>query len=403
VTPSMLAIAGMALRGISRNRLRSSLTMLGIVIGVAAVIAMVHFGESTRLAVTEQIASLGQNLLIASPGAGRGMGGARVAGRPFEWADVQAVARDVHGVDVAPTAQSQAQVVWGNANWPSSVLGVTGPFFTVRDWSVAEGRSFDPAEEQAGATVCLLGATPRRELFGEADPLEARVRVGKVACRVIGVLASKQAVMGQDPDDVVVMPLRTVQRRVLGNRDVGTLFLSARDATRTAQIQAEVERLLRERRRLKPGDPDDFRVRDMKEIAERVEGTTAFLSALLAGIAAVSLLVGGIGIMNIMLVSVTERTREIGLRMAVGARGRDVMWQFLIESVLLSLVGGAVGVGVGLGGTWFALQELDMRFHLVPGIVALAFAFSAAIGVIFGFFPARRAARLNPIEALRHE
>jgi putative ABC transport system permease protein len=403
VSPSVLDIAAMALRGISRNRLRSSLTMLGIVIGVAAVIAMVHFGESTRRAVTAQIASLGQNLLIASPGAGRGMGGARVAGRPFEWADVQAIARDVPGLDVAPTAQAQAQVVWGNANWPSSVLGVTDAFFTVRDWAVAEGRTFDPAEAQAGAPVCLLGATPRRELFGDGDPLEARIRVGKVACRVIGVLASKQAAMGQDPDDVVVMPLRTVQRRVLGNRDVGTIFVSARDASQTTQVQAEVERLLRERRRLKADDPDDFRVRDMKEIADRVEGTTAFLSALLAGIAAVSLLVGGIGIMNIMLVSVTERTREIGLRMAVGARGGDVMWQFLIESVLLSLVGGALGVVVGLGGTWFALRELAMDFHLVPGIVLLAFVFAAAIGVVFGFFPARRAARLNPIEALRHE
>jgi putative ABC transport system permease protein len=403
VSPSLLEIGAMALRGISRNRLRSSLTILGIVIGVAAVIAMVHFAESTRRAVTAQIASLGQNLLIASPGAGRGMGGARVAGRPFEWADVQAIVRDIPDIDVAPTAQTQAQLVWGNANWPSSVVGATAAFFTVRDWAVERGRGFEATEEQAGAPVCLLGATARRELFGDADPLEARVRVGKVACRVIGVLASKQAAMGQDPDDVVVMPLRTVQRRLIGNRDVGAIFVSARIDGTTAAVQAELERLLRERRRLQPGDLDDFRVRDMKEIADRVEGTTAFLSALLAGIAAVSLLVGGIGIMNIMLVSVTERTREIGIRMAIGARGRDVLWQFLLESVLLSLAGGVVGVGVGLGGTWFALQKLDMGFHLVPQIVALAFVFAAAIGVIFGFFPARRAAHLNPIEALRHE
>jgi putative ABC transport system permease protein len=403
VSPSALDIAAMALRGISRNRLRSSLTMLGIVIGVAAVIAMVHFAESTRHAVTAQIASLGQNLLIASPGAGRGLGGARVPGRPFEWADVQAVVRELPDVDVAPTAQTQAQIVWGNGNWPSSVIGATASFFAVRDWEVAAGRGFEASEEQAGAAVCLLGATVVRELFGDSDPLEARIRVGKVGCRVIGVLASKQAVMGSDPDDVVILPLRTVQRRLVGSRDVGTLFVAAREAGATAQVQADLERLLRERRRLKPGTPDDFRVRDMKEIADRVEGTTAFLSALLAGIAAVSLLVGGIGIMNIMLVSVTERTREIGLRMAVGARGADVMWQFLLESVLLSLVGGAVGVGVGLGGTWLALRELDMTFHLVPGLVALAFGFSAVIGVVFGFFPARRAARLNPIEALRHE
>jgi len=393
----------MSLIAITRNKLRSSLTVLGIVIGVGAVIAMVHFAESTSAAVTAQIASLGQNLLIVSPGAGRGMGGVRVAGKPFEMSDIQAIERDIAQIDVSPTTQASAQLVYGNANWPGSVIGATNEFFRVRDWSLASGRPFEQNELQGGIAVCILGATPYKELFGDADPLDAQIRVGKVSCRVIGVLESKQAAMGQDPDDTVIMPLRTVQRRLNGDRDVNTIYISARVDGTTGQIQADLEGILRERRRLAPGAADDFRVRDMKEIAERVEGSTAFFTILLGGIAGVSLLVGGIGIMNIMLVSVTERTREIGIRMAVGARGTEVMWQFLLESILLSLLGGVIGVGVGLGGSYIALQELEMDFVFVPGIVLISFFFSAVVGVVFGFMPARKAARLNPIDALRHE
>ncbi len=393
----------MSLVAIARNKLRSSLTVLGIVIGVAAVIAMVHFAESTSRAVTDQIASLGQNLLILSPGAGRGPGGVRVAGKPFEDDDVEAIERDVANITVAPTTQASAQLVYGNSNWPTSVVGATNSFFTVRDWTLSSGRFFEPNELQGGLSVCILGATPHRELFGGEGGLGEQIRVGKVACRVIGVLASKQAAMGQDPDDTVVMPLRTVQRRMKGSRDVNTVYISALVDGTTAQIQSELEALLRERRRIGPGASDDFSVRDMKEIADRVEGSSAFFTVLLGGIAAVSLLVGGIGIMNIMLVSVTERTREIGIRMAVGARGSEVMWQFLLESVLLSLVGGVIGVGLGLGGSRLALGELDMTFHFVPGIVVIAFIFSALVGIVFGFVPARKAAKLNPIDALRHE
>ena len=398
-----LTTVEMALVAIARNKLRSSLTVLGIVIGVGAVIAMVHFAESTSRAVTAQIASLGQNLLIVTPGAGRGMGGVRVAGKPFEMTDVTAISRDIPNIDLAPTTQSSAQLVYGNVNWPSSVVGTTNDFFTVRDWKLASGRMFEATELQAGLPVCILGQTPHRELFQGGEALDEQIRVGKVSCRVIGVLESKQAAMGQDPDDTVIMPLRTVQRRINGNRDVNTLYLSARIDGTTAQIQADLERLLRERRRLAPGADDDFRVRDMKEIADRVEGSSAFFTVLLGGIAGVSLLVGGIGIMNIMLVSVTERTREIGIRMAVGARGTEVMWQFLLESILLSLLGGIIGVGVGIGGSWLALTEMEMQFHFVPGIVVVAFVFSALVGIVFGFFPARKAARLNPIDALRHE
>ncbi len=393
----------MSLVAIARNKLRSSLTVLGIVIGVAAVIAMVHFAESTSRAVTDQIASLGQNLLILSPGAGRGPGGVRVAGKPFEDDDVEAIERDVANITVAPTTQASAQLVYGNSNWPTSVVGATNSFFTVRDWTLSSGRFFEPNELQGGLSVCILGATPHRELFGGEGGLGEQIRVGKVACRVIGVLASKQAAMGQDPDDTVVMPLRTVQRRMKGSRDVNTVYISALVDGTTAQIQSELEALLRERRRIGPGASDDFSVRDMKEIADRVEGSSAFFTVLLGGIAAVSLLVGGIGIMNIMLVSVTERTREIGIRMAVGARGSEVMWQFLLESVLLSLVGGVIGVGLGLGGSRLALGELEMTFHFVPGIVVIAFIFSALVGIVFGFVPARKAAKLNPIDALRHE
>ncbi|MGM0578160.1 MAG: ABC transporter permease [Myxococcota bacterium] len=395
---------GMALHAMTRNKMRSFLTMLGVVIGVAAVIAMVHIGEGATRSVRDQIASLGQNLLMVRPGAGaRGPGGARVTGEPFDLEDAEAIAEQVPNVEVAPTLNSGVLAVYGHDNWPTTVTGTTNAFFEVRDWEVAEGRRFDPAELRTGAPVCILGATVHDELLPGQEAIGATLRLGRVSCRVVGVLESKQSMMGADPDDVVLMPIRTVQRRLAGTQEVQMLYVSALVEGTTQQAQASLEALLRERRRIGPGDPDDFQVRDMEEIAKRVEGTTGTMTMLLGAVAAVSLLVGGIGIMNIMLVSVTERTREIGIRLAVGARGREVLLQFLVEAAMLSTLGGVVGIGLGLGGSWLASSKMGLPFAVVPEIVVTAFLFSAGVGVLFGFVPARKASRLNPIEALRHE
>ena len=394
---------GMALRAMVRNKLRSFLTVLGVVIGVGAVICMVHIGEGAKRSVTDQIASLGQNLLMVRAGVFRGPGGSRQAATPFESDDAEALAAQVSGVRVAPTASSRTVAVYGNVNWPTEVQGITNDFFDVRSWPLETGRMFEDGELRGAAAVCILGAAVKRELFGEGDPIGARLRLGKVTCEVIGVMTSKQSMMGSDPDDTVLMPLRTVQRRLLGRETLGMIYVSAEDEAQVARVRADIENLLRERRRITAGKDDDFSVQDMKEIADRVAGTTNVMTALLGSIAAVSLLVGGIGIMNIMLVSVTERTREIGIRMAIGARGREVMLQFLLESALLSMVGGIFGAGIGLGASWVACDKLGLPFVLVPSIIWLAFVFSAAVGIVFGYMPALKAARLDPIDALRHE
>ena len=394
---------GMSLSALLRNKLRSTLTMLGVVIGVSAVICMVHIGEGATRSVTDQIASMGQNLLMVRAGAGRGPGGARAAAAPFESEDADAIASQVTGVLVAPTAGASVLAVYGNSNWPTQAQGVTGEFFEVRSWPMAAGRAFEPGELRSSAAVCILGAAVKRELFANEDPIGAQIRLSKLTCEVIGVLSSKQSMMGSDPDDVVLLPLRTVQRRLTGKDALQMIYVTALAEGDTARVQADIERLMRERRHITGGKDDDFSVQDMKEIAERVAGTASVMTALLGSIAAVSLLVGGIGIMNIMLVSVTERTREIGIRMAIGARGREVLLQFLLESAVLSMVGGVIGIGVGLGGSWLACQKLGLPFVLVPGIVTVAFFFSAAVGIVFGYMPAHKASRLDPIDALRHE
>jgi putative ABC transport system permease protein len=394
----------MALREIRRNVMRSFLTALGIVIGVAAVIAMVHLGEAATRGVTQQIASLGQNLLFVTPGAQQhGPGGARSTAPLFELSDADAIAREVTGVAVAPAASSRALVIFGGQNWPTTVTGSTNAFFEVRSWTLADGRTFEEGELRSSAAVCVLGATVVREPFGAASPLGAQIRVGKLACRVVGVLASKQATMGADQDDVVIMPLATFQRRIAGNDDVGVIFVSALEAGSASRVKHDIELLLRERRRLRASTANDFEARSMEEITKAVQGTTAILTALLGAIAGVSLLVGGIGIMNIMLVSVTERTREIGIRLAIGARGYEVLTQFLVESAALAILGGLIGIALGLGGSWLATRELGMPFALVPPIIVIAFVFSALVGIVFGWWPAHKAARLDPIEALRHE
>ncbi|MFN2426698.1 MAG: ABC transporter permease [Candidatus Binatia bacterium] len=395
----------LALREIRRNALRSFLTVLGIVIGVAAVITMVTVGGGATAKVSADIASLGSNILYVLPGQRRGPGGPSGNAKPFEAADVEAVSRQIGSLrTVAPTASQQVNVVYGNASRATSVIGTTGAYLDARLWPVTHGRAFTDAELKGGTAVCLVGATVRRELFGGQDPVGTMLRTGKVSCRVIGVLAPKgQSGMGSDQDDTVLMPLRTVQRRLAGNQDINALLVSVADGYSTEKATRDIVLLLRERRRISPGDDDDFRVLDMKEISAALTETTKVMTMLLGAVAAVSMLVGGIGIMNIMLVSVTERTREIGTRLAIGALESEVLLQFLVEAVVLSCLGGLVGVVLALVATVAITRGMAIPFILNPGIIAMAFLFSAAIGVLFGFFPARRAARLDPIEALRHE
>jgi len=394
----------LALREIRRNVLRSILTLLGIVIGVAAVIVMVTLGEGATLAVRQQIASLGNNLLIVRPGQHMGPGMSSDA-PAFAMDDVQALRRDIPALaSVAPAATQSMTAVAGNNNWSTSVVGVDGQYLHARSWSIAAGRVFTDGELRSGKAVCILGATVREELFGAQDPLGQQVRLKKIACQVIGLLEAKgQSSMGSDQDDIVLIPLRTLQRRITGNQEVRVIYLSVGEGRSPERAQADAERLLRERRHIVPGEQDNFSVRDMREIANMLAGTTRVLTTLLGAVASVSLLVGGIGIMNIMLVSVTERTREIGVRLAIGAREGEVLMQFLVEAVVLSSIGGLLGILLALGASLGLAGVLQVPFVFNGRIVAIAFLFSAAVGVIFGYFPARRAARLDPIEALRHE
>jgi putative ABC transport system permease protein len=394
----------MALKELRRNAMRSFLTMLGIVIGVCAVIALVNIGEGATAKVSQDIGKLGDNLLIISPGAGRHSASFTPA-PGFDDADVAAIQREIPSLShVAPTAGTRQLLVWGNDNHQSTVTGTSNEYVDVRGYELVEGRTFLPSEESSGRPVCLLGQTVKTELFGERPPLGESIRVGKVSCLVIGLLGAKgQSGMGQDQDDLVIMPLRAVQRRLIGNTDVSAIFVSAKSAELTGSAQRQLEALLRQRRRIPPGGENDFTVRDMKEIADAMGSVTGTLTALLGAIAAVSLIVGGIGIMNIMLVSVTERTREIGIRLAIGALATDVLFQFLIEAVVLSTLGGCIGIGLGLGSSYAAARALGVPFVVRPGILLLAFGFSAAVGVLFGYLPAHKAARLNPIDALRHE
>ncbi|MEY4543994.1 MAG: hypothetical protein RL685_189 [Pseudomonadota bacterium] len=395
-----------ALREILRNRVRSLLTTLGIVIGVGSVIAMVALGDGATANVTADIAALGQNMLMLTPGADRrGPGRESTVSTPFEEADVEALRAEVTGLEhVAPAASKQALVIAGARNYRTLVLGTTPEYFAITGHSLGSGRLLNAADVSAGRSVCILGETVRKELFGSGDPLGSSVRIGGLACQVIGTLAVKGTSHIQDPNDLVVLPFRTVQRRVLGSRDVPMVYLSARADRSSSVVKRQVELLLlRERRRLGPDEPADFSVRDMQEIIAAVSSATSTMTALLGGIAAVSLIVGGIGIMNIMLVSVTERTREIGIRLAIGARSADVLLQFLVEAVVLSLLGGLFGVLFGLGLGYVGARLLGLPVVFSPSVIGLSFAFSACVGVLFGLLPARKAALLHPIDALRHE
>ena len=395
----------LASTSIRRNALRSVLTLLGIVIGVGAVIAMVTIGTGASQKVQENLAKLGSNMLIVRAGQSTFGPGSNNDARAFEERDVAALKTNLSGVrGVAPSAQRNAKVVYGALNYGTTITGTTSDYFIVQDWTLREGRVFTEGEERSGTTVCVIGSTIVTELFGSIDPLGQRLRIGNFACEVIGLLDSKgQSAFGSDQDSVVLLPLRTYHRRLAGNTRISSINISVTEAADIQRVQRDAEDVLRERRRVAPGEDDNFTVRDMTQIANTMAATTSVLTGLLGAVAAVSLLVGGIGIMNIMLVSVTERTREIGIRLAIGALERQVLTQFLVESIVLALFGGIIGIAAGLGIAAAAAVIMEVPFSADPRIIALAFVVSAVIGVVFGYFPARRAARLDPIEALRRE
>ncbi len=395
----------LALRSIQRNLLRSFLTVLGIVIGVSAVITMVTLGRGATQAVQTQIASLGTNLLMIRPGQRMGPGGGGATAPPFKDSDADLIASQISGVAaVAPEARAAVTLVAGGQNWSSSVVGSTNAWLQAGNWTLAAGRPFTDGELRAGAAVCIIGTTIQRQLYGGADPIGQSLRVKQMPCQIIGLFKPKgQGSFGNDQDEVVLMPLKTLQRRVTGNTNVGTLLVSMDPASDPARIKSGLAELLREMRKLSAGDDDNFNVLDTQQLADTLSGTTRVMTMLLGAVAAVSLLVGGIGVMNIMLVSVTERTREIGLRLAIGALEREVLLQFLIEAVVLASLGGLIGVLLATGASALLAQLMKVPYVFQPGINLLSFVFAAGIGVLFGYFPARRAARMDPIEALRHE
>jgi putative ABC transport system permease protein len=395
----------LALREIRRHLLRSFLTILGIIIGVASVVTMVTLGNGATASVKAQLASLGSNVLTIRPGAGFGRGGGGPPAPLFDEADLEAIRGQIAGItSVAPQNQAGVTVVHSGQNWSTTLVGTTNDYFTASGIRLEAGRTFTDAELKAGKAVCVVGATVVANLFKGGDPVGRQFRVKDVSCQVIGVMARRgQGGFGQDLDDLVVMPIKTVMRRYAGNRDVRAIQVAVADGYSTRGVSDSISALLRERRKVRAGDDDNFNVFDSRQLLDAVSGTTKTMTALLGAVAAVSLVVGGIGIMNIMLVSVTERTREIGIRLAIGAVRREVLTQFLVEAVALSCLGGILGVVVALATSLALAPVMNVPFGFDWQINLLAFLFSAAIGIAFGYFPARRAASLNPIDALRHE
>jgi putative ABC transport system permease protein len=409
---NVLAGARIAVRALRVNKLRSILTMLGIIMGVAAVIAMISVGSGAQARIAEQIQSLGANMLVVLSGSSN-TGGVRLglgSQLTITEEDAWAIKREVSSVEAAaPSMRGGAQVVWGNLNWSTQVQGITPEFFEARDWPVVAGQPFAQDAVDGATKVAVLGETVARNLFADSDPVGQVIRIKKVPFTIVGVLGKKgQTTWGQDQDDLILVPLSTAKRKLLGvsqanARSVGSISVKVREGEDMKDAETQTRELLRQRHRLQPYQDDDFNIRNLAEYAAAQEESSRVMTILLAAIASVSLLVGGIGIMNIMLVSVTERTREIGLRMAVGARGRDILMQFLVEAVTLSMIGGTIGVVLGLVTSYTIPYFAGWRTLVRPEAIVIAFGFAAAIGIFFGFYPARKAAGLNPIEALRYE
>jgi len=395
----------LAFRSIRRHLMRSFLTTLGIIIGVSAVVTMVTLGQATTLAVQKQIASLGNNILQVRPGQGFGRGGGGPQPPNFDELDLAAVRSQIAGITaVAPQAGSAVTAVYEGSNWTTTVNGTTSAYFQIQPWPLSEGRGFEPAEELAGKAVCIIGNTVRKNLFTQGSPLGQRVRLNGISCLVIGVLSTRgQAGFGGDQDDVVIMPIKTVQRRLTGNRDIRLMLVGVDQAYDSATVQGAITDLLRERRQITGAKQDDFNIFDTAQISATLTGTTTLLTGIVTAVAAISLVVGGIGIMNIMLVSVTERTREIGIRLAIGALAHEVLTQFLVEAIVLSCLGGVIGIVLAQVLVAVVAPLMQVPWLFVPKINVIAFLIAAAIGVVFGYFPARRAAGLNPIDALRYE
>ncbi|RBQ27764.1 MULTISPECIES: ABC transporter permease [Arcobacteraceae] len=395
-----------AIKEIKRNILRSVLTILGIVIGVASVIAMVMIGDGTTQNVRDSITKLGSNMLTLRVGQERrGIPREDNSSKPFTNEDIVAIKSEIANIKAATSeGSSRMNIVYGNKSHASSVIGTDNDYFLVKDWALQDGRTFDDSEIASGKSSCIIGTTIVKQLFGDENPIGANIRLKNITCNVIGVLQSKgAAAFGNDQDEIVVVPVSMFQRKILGKKDVSSVIISITQEQYIEDAKTDIIALMQERRAIKVGEPDNFHIRDMKDILETMTSTTTMLTYLLGSIAAISLLVGGIGIMNIMLVSVTERTREIGTRLAIGAMENEVLMQFLVEAIVLSTWGGIIGIVLGLGIGYGVVSFMELPYIINHQIILISFIFSTLIGVVFGYFPARKAARLNPIEALRYE
>jgi putative ABC transport system permease protein len=396
-----------ALRALARNKLRAFLTMLGIIIGVGAVIAMVAIGEGAKATIRSQISALGTNVLVILPGSNI-QGGVRAgSGNRYTLldSDARAMTRELRSIAYAsPVLRRQEQVIAGNLNWGTLAQGVAPEFEQIRDWQIESGRFLHEGDMDSAAKVTVIGQTVARQLFGNDDPIDSVIRIRNIPFRVVGLLVGKgQTGHGQDQDDTVMIPYTTMQKRLMRITYVQSIVVRAVSAEKVPEAQEQITLLLRQRHRIAEGREDDFTVRNLSDIAEAAQSTARVMAVLLGSVAGISLLVGGIGIMNIMLVSVTERTREIGIRMAVGARGRDIMLQFLVEAVVMAATGGCIGILLGIGSSEILKQWAQWPTLVSPSIVAIAFLFSGAVGVFFGFYPAKKASTLDPIDALRYE
>ena len=395
-----------AIKEIKRNILRSFLTILGIVIGVASVIAMVMIGDGTTANVQQSISKLGTNMLTLRVGQERrGPPREDNSAKPFTENDISAIKNELQNIKaVAAENSTKMNIVLGNKSTSSSVIGTNNDYFIIKDWEVTEGRTFEDSELNSGKPSCIIGTTIVKQLFAETNPVGMNVRLKNLTCNVIGVLKSKGAsAFGNDQDEIVIVPLKMYQQKIKGDKDVSSILISITDGKLIDNAKIEITSLMQERRGLRVEEPDNFHIRDMQETLATMTSTTKMLTYLLGSIAGISLLVGGIGIMNIMLVSVTERTREIGTRLAIGAMENEVLLQFLVESIVLSTLGGIIGIFLGATIGYISVNMMDLPFILNSQIILISFLFSTLIGVFFGYFPARKAARLNPIEALRYE